>query len=123
MEIDAVTFFFFPGGHIVADGYTTVRAIFDDIGNGLDGNGEAGVLVQITHLTASIPGKQSNIVDASGRFRGLVGTGHVRLSGAVNTDDFFIDNNDIDPNTNNPMAFSCYFAFSNGGRGRSGNAW
>jgi hypothetical protein len=113
-QIDAVTFFFFPGGHLVADGNTTVRPIFDGVGDGLDGG--VGPFGAITHLTASIPGAASNIVDGSGRFRNLVGRGKVRLSGAVNTDMFFT------APSGNPMAFSCIFNILNGGRGKSGNA-
>jgi hypothetical protein len=110
-QIDAVTFFFFPGGHLVADGLTTVRPIFDGVGDGLDGG--AGPFGAITHITGSIPGHASNIVDASGRFESLAGHARVRLSGAVNTESFFTEDG-------LPMAFSCYFTIMNGGRGHSG---
>jgi len=110
-QIDAVTFFFFQGGHIVADGLTTVRPIFDGVGDGLTGG--AGPFGAITHITGSFPGYDSNIVDASGRFEELAGRARVRLSGAVNTDTFFTEDG-------NPMAFSCYFTIMNGNRGRSG---
>jgi hypothetical protein len=110
-QIDAVTFFFFPGGHIVADGLTTVRPVFDGVGDGLTG-GE-GPFGAITHITGSIPGYDSNIVEASGRFESLAGRARVRLSGAVNTDSFFTEDG-------LPMAFSCYFTIMNGNRGRTG---
>ncbi|MEA3273737.1 MAG: hypothetical protein U9Q81_00235 [Pseudomonadota bacterium] len=84
----------------MADGFTTVRPIFNGIGDGLAG-GE-GPFGAITHITGSIPGDASNIVEASGRFEDLVGQGRVRLSGAVNTDSFFTEEGF-------PMAFTCYF--------------
>lgn len=100
-QIDAVTFLFFKGGHIVVDGFTTVRPFFDGVGNG-DAYGPLG---DMTHITGSIPNEESNIVDASRRFKKLVGEGHVRLSGAVNTDGFFT----LDLF---PIAFSCIFVIS-----------
>jgi len=112
-QIDAVTFFFLPGGHLVADGLTTVRPIFDGVGDGLAGG--AGPFGAMTHITGSIPGDDSNIVDASGRFERMAGRAKVRLSGAVNTDSFFTEDG-------LPMSFSCYFVIMNGSRGRSSNA-
>jgi hypothetical protein len=97
-QIDAVTFFFFPAGHIVVDGLTTVRPVFDGVGSG----GPGGPFGDITHITGSIPGAASNIVDGSRRFTKLVGKGKVRLSGAVNTDSFF---------ATGEIAFSCIFVF------------
>lgn len=111
-QIDAVTFFFFPGGHLVADGLTTVRPIFDGVGDGLTGG--AGPFGAITHITGSIPGHAPSIVEASGRFGRMAGRARVRLSGAVNTDSFFTEDG-------LPMAFSCYFVIMNGGRGQAGN--
>lgn len=111
-QIDAITFFFFPGGHFVADGLTTVRPIFDGVGDGKDAGGNPGPFGAITHITGSIPGAGSYISEASGRYRKLAGKGRVRLSGAVNTDDFF---------SNLSMSFSCYFTILNGkGRGHGG---
>ncbi len=78
--VDAVTFFFLPGGYIVSDGLTTVRPFFADIGNG-DGTADEG---SVTHITGSVPGQTPNIVAATGRFSRLTNTGNVRLSGAVN---------------------------------------
>jgi hypothetical protein len=80
VAIDAVTFFFFPGGHLVSDGWTTVRPFFAGIGNG-DGTPDEG---SVSHLTGSIPGEAPTVVAASGRFSKLVNKGNVRLSGAVN---------------------------------------
>jgi len=90
--IDAVTFFFLPGGHFTADGLTSVRPFFTGVG---DAGGE------VTHMTGSIPASSgpSGIVDGSGRFDGS--TGKVRLSGAVNLSDFFT--------AGNPIFFSCLF--------------
>lgn len=101
-QIDAVTFFFLPGGHLVADGLTTARPIFDGVGDGIDAAGDAGPFGAITHITGSIPGNASNVVAGSGRFANHVGRARVRLSGAVNTDEFFTGEG-------LPMAFSCYF--------------
>jgi hypothetical protein len=109
-QIDAVTFFFLPGGHVVADGLTSVRPIFDGVGDGLTG-GE-GPFGAITHITGSIPGDASNIVGGSGRFKHLVGRARVRLSGAVNTDSFFTEEGF-------PMAFTCYFVIMNRDQGQS----
>jgi hypothetical protein len=100
--IDAVTFFFLPGGHFTADGMTTVRPFFTGVG---DAAGE------VTHMTGSIPagGSSGGIVDGSGRF--ATASGNVRLSGAVNLGDFFTDGN--------PIYFSCLFVAefdSKGGR-------
>ena len=90
--IDAVTFFFLPGGHFTADGMTSVRPFFTGVG---DAGGE------VTHMTGSIPPSSGpgGIVDGSGRFAGS--TGNVRLSGAVNLSDFFT--------SGNPIFFSCLF--------------
>jgi hypothetical protein len=90
--VDAVTFFFLPGGHFTADGMTTVRPFFTGIG---DAEGE------VTHLTGSIAptGRSGGIVDGSGRFARV--SGSVRLSGAVNLGEFFTDGN--------PIYFSCLF--------------
>jgi hypothetical protein len=75
-EIDAVTFFFFPAGTIVADGMTSVRPFFEDIG---DGDGA------VTHITGSFPADTGpgGIVHGTGEFEGAKG-GRARLSGAVN---------------------------------------
>lgn len=81
--VDAVTFFFLPGGYIVSDGLTTVRPFFEGIGNG-DGTDDEGM---VTHITGSVPGQTPNIVAATGRFSRLADTGNVRLSGAVNLGD------------------------------------
>jgi len=80
LVIDAVTFFFLPGGHIVSDGFTTARPFFKEVGNG-DGTADEG---SVTHMTGSIPGKTPNIVEATGIYRKLKNRGNVRLSGAVN---------------------------------------
>lgn len=90
--IDAVTFFFLPGGHFTADGLTTVRPFFTGVG---DAEGE------VTHITGSIPANSGpgGIVDGSRRFAGA--TGNVRLSGAVNLSEFFT--------AGNPIFFSCLF--------------
>jgi hypothetical protein len=90
--IDAVTFFFLPGGHFTADGMTTVRPFYAGVG---DAGGE------VTHLTGSIPASSgpSGIVGGSGEFAGAAGK--VRLSGAVNLSNFFSDGN--------PIFFSCLF--------------
>ena len=76
LEIDAVTFFFFPAGTIVADGMTSVRPFFEDIG---DGDGA------VTHITGSFPADTGpgGIVHGTGEFEGAKG-GRARLSGAVN---------------------------------------
>jgi hypothetical protein len=100
-QIDAVTFFFIAGEYLVVDGNTTVRPIFDGVGDGLAGG--AGPFGAITHITGSIPGNDSNIVAASGELQHLVGKSRVRLSGAVNTDEFFTSGDD------HLMTFSCYF--------------
>ena len=97
-QIDAVTFFFFRHGHIVADGLTTVRPVFDGVGSG----GAGGPIGEVTHITGSIPGAESNIVAASGWYKKLRNRGRVRLSGAVNTDSFF-------ETDDHQMAFSCIF--------------
>ena len=44
--------FFFRHGHIVADGLTTVRPVFDGVGSG----GAGGPIGEVTHITGSIPG-------------------------------------------------------------------
>lgn len=103
-EIDAITFFFFPGGHIVNSGKTTVRAFFSGVGDGDGSPGEGSV----THLTGSIPGELPTIVDASGKFSKLVDKGNVRLSGAV------------DLSLPNSIFFSCLFVIQNG-PGRAGH--
>jgi len=74
--IDAVTFFFFPGGSLVADGLTSVRPFFPGVG---DGDGA------VTHITGSYPADTGpgGIVYGSGEFSGAEG-GRARLSGAVN---------------------------------------
>jgi hypothetical protein len=97
-QIDAVTFFFLPSGHLVADGLTTVRPVFDGVGSG----GVNGPIGKITHITGSIPGNKPNLVAASGIYKALKSKAKVRLSGAVNTDSFFTTND-------NQMAFSCIF--------------
>ena len=78
--IDAVTFFFFPGGRLISDGSTTVRPFFVGVGNGDGTSGEGSV----THMTGSIPGETPSVVAGTRRFRKLANKGNVRLSGAVN---------------------------------------
>ncbi len=80
LVIDAVTFFFLPGGYIINDGLTTVRPFFEGVGNG-DGTDNEG---SVTHITGSVPGESASIVSATGRFANLENSGNVRLSGAVN---------------------------------------
>lgn len=80
VAIDAVTFFFLPGGYLVSDGNTSVRPFFQGVGNG-DGTPGAG---SVTHMTGSIPGKTPTVVAATGFYRKLKNGGNVRLSGAVN---------------------------------------
>jgi len=96
--IDAVTFFFLPGGYIVSDGFTTVRPFFVGYGNG-DGSDNEG---SVTHLTGSIPGEAPSIVAATGRFSKLTDKGNVRLSGAVNL------------GLEGSVFFSCLFVIQNG---------
>ena len=99
-KIDAVPFFFFPGGSIISDGLTTVRPFFVGIG---DADGD------VTHLTGSVPGATPTIVAATGRFARTVGKS-VRLSGAVNTSKLFADG---------LIDFRCIFVILNGnGRGQ-----
>jgi hypothetical protein len=96
-QIEATTFMFLPGGHIVNQGLTTVRPFFDVIGNA---GGE------VTHLTGSIPATGTpTVVDGSGRFSGLVGAASVRLSGAVSLANFPVDNS---------ISFRCLFVVKNG---------
>jgi hypothetical protein len=95
-QIDAVTFFFLPGGHLVSDGLTTVRPFFVGIG---DGDG------QVTHLTGSVPGATPTIVAGSGRFLRMVDRASVRLSGAVNTSKLF---------TEGKIDFRCIFVIETG---------
>lgn len=96
--IDAVTFFFLPGGHIVSDGFTTVRPFFAGVGDG-DGTDNEG---SVTHISGSIPGEAPSIVAATGRFSELENTGNVRLSGAVNL------------SLPSSTFFSCLFVIQNG---------
>lgn len=72
--IDAITFFFLPGGYLVNDGLTTVRPFFSGIG---DGDGA------VSHITGSFPGLESGVVAGTGRFAKWVGKAKVRLSGSV----------------------------------------
>jgi len=100
-QIDAVTFFFLPGGYLVNDGLTTVRPFFVGIG---DGDG------RYTHMTGSMPGDTPTVVDATGRFAKTAGRASVRLSGAVNTSRLFTDG---------IIDFSCMFVVENGrGKGQ-----
>lgn len=100
-QIDAVTFFFLPGGYLVNDGLTTVRPFFVDIG---DGDG------RYTHMTGSMPGDTPTVVYATGRFAKTAGRVSVRLSGAVNTSRLFTDG---------IIDFSCMFVVENGrGKGQ-----
>lgn len=112
--ITAVTFFFFPGGHIVSEGRTSVRPFFEGVG---DGDG-ATVATTVTHLTGSFPGTASTVTDASGRFSKLVGRARVRLSGAVDLSQF-------DPlgSGNTRVFFNCLFVIKHGkGKGQGGPA-
>ena len=100
-QIDAVTFFFLPGGYLVNDGLTTVRPFFVDIG---DGDG------RYTHMTGSMPGDTPTVVYATGRFAKTADRASVRLSGAVNTSRLFTDG---------IIDFSCMFVVENGrGKGQ-----
>lgn len=103
VAIDAVTFFFLPGGYIVSDGNTTVRPFFNGVGNGDGSPGEGSV----THLTGSIPGKTPTIVAATGIYRKLIDRGNVRLSGAVDVSQFA-------PPDSTLMFFSCIFVIQKG---------
>lgn len=94
--IDAVTFFFYPGGYYVADGNTTVRPFFQGVGNG-DG---------FTHITGSFPGATDYVVAGTGKFSKFPGKAKVRLSGTV------------DLSQAPRIRFSCLFITDNGKPGK-----
>lgn len=99
VAIDAVTFFFLPGGRIVRDGNTSVRPFFEGVGDG-DGTADEG---SATHITGSVPGKAPTIVAAKGIYRKLKNRRNVRLSGAVNL-----------RWPDSRVFFSCIFVIQNG---------
>ncbi|MGB3563918.1 MAG: hypothetical protein WBH85_10975 [Thermoanaerobaculia bacterium] len=112
VAIEAVTFFFFPGGHIVTTGFTTVRPFFVDVG---DGDGTT-VETTVTHMTGSFPGAGPTVIEASGRFSNLEDTARVRLSGTVDLSQFA-------PPGSTRIFFSCLFVIENGkGKGQGGPA-
>jgi len=100
--IDAVTFFFYPGGYYVADGNTTVRPFFRGVGNG-DG---------FTHITGSVPGATDYVVAGTGKFSKFPGNAKVRLSGAVDLSQFFSIINPFQ------IRFTCLFITDNGKPGK-----
>jgi hypothetical protein len=74
IEVEAFSFFIFPGGAFVSNGLTSVRAFIPGIG---DGDG-------FTHVTGSLP-EQNNILAATGQFKDK---GSTRVSGAVDLSQF-----------------------------------
>jgi hypothetical protein len=73
LMLTGTTFFFFPGGTLVAEGLTTVQPV-------LHGSAD------FTHITGAIPSPSGNgVVYGDGKFKNAYGP--VRLSGAVNLDD------------------------------------
>jgi hypothetical protein len=70
LMLTGTTFFFFPGGTLVAEGLTTVQPV-------LHGSAD------FTHITGAIPSPSGNgVVYGDGKFKNA--NGPVRLSGAVN---------------------------------------
>jgi hypothetical protein len=74
VALTGTTFFFFPGGTVVSRGLTTVQPV-------LHGSPD------FTHITGAIPQPgDNNVVYGDGKFKNA--SGPVRLSGAVNLNNF-----------------------------------
>ena len=76
LSLTATTFFYFPGGTLVSRGLVTVQPELDK-------------LTKFTHITGAVPSPYvSNVLHGDGKFKNAVGSGSVRLSGAVDLTNF-----------------------------------
>lgn len=93
VALTGTTFFFFPGGTVVSRGLTTVQPV-------LHGSPD------FTHITGGIPQSgDDGVIYGDGKFKNA--SGPVRLSGAVNLDNF-----------PDQATFDCVFILSVGSSGK-----
>ena len=100
-QLIGTTFFYFPGGTVVSQVYTTVQPV-------THGSPD------FTHITGAIPGlDEYNVIYGDGKFRNAEGP--VRLSGAVNLSNLFSEGEitidclftlDVGPTNRNPRSHS-----------------